>query len=51
MRELHLAHPQYGFDRHMGYPTVFHLQALREHGASANHRASFGPVARRLKRP
>jgi ribonuclease HII len=22
MRELHLAHPQYGFDRHMGYPTA-----------------------------
>ncbi|MEF8699348.1 MAG: ribonuclease HII [Candidatus Accumulibacter sp. UW26] len=46
MRELHLAHPQYGFDRHMGYPTAFHLQALREHGATAHHRGSFGPVAR-----
>jgi ribonuclease HII len=46
MRELHAAYPQYGFDRHMGYPTAQHLQALREHGASPEHRRSFGPVAR-----
>ncbi|KFB73203.1 MAG: Ribonuclease HII [Candidatus Accumulibacter phosphatis] len=46
MRELHVAYPQYGFDRHMGYPTAQHLAALREHGASPEHRRSFGPVAR-----
>ena len=45
MRELHTAYPRYGFDRHMGYPTVLHLQALREHGASPVHRRSFAPVA------
>ena len=45
MRELHLAYPHYGFDRHMGYPTAFHLQALREYGASPVHRRSFAPVA------
>lgn len=45
MRELHTAYPQYGFDRHMGYPTALHLQALREHGASPVHRRSFAPVA------
>ncbi len=45
MRELHAAYPQYGFDRHMGYPTALHLQALREHGASRVHRRSFAPVA------
>jgi ribonuclease HII len=50
MRELHAAYPQYGFDRHMGYPTALHLQALREHGASPHHRRSFGPVAR-LRQP
>jgi lipid-A-disaccharide synthase len=46
MLELHAAYPQYGFDRHMGYPTAQHLQALGEHGASPHHRRSFGPVAR-----
>lgn len=41
---LHEAHPQYGFDRHKGYPTQDHLAALREHGACAAHRRSFAPV-------
>lgn len=45
MLELHAEFPMYGFDRHMGYPTAFHLQALREHGASRVHRRSFAPVA------
>jgi ribonuclease HII len=45
MRELHAEYPQYGFDRHMGYPTAMHLQALRVHGASRVHRRSFAPVA------
>ncbi len=42
---LHAEYPMYGFDRHMGYPTAFHLQALREHGASPAHRRSYAPVA------
>jgi ribonuclease HII len=45
MLELHAQFPQYGFDRHMGYPTAVHLAALQVHGASPHHRRSFGPVA------
>jgi ribonuclease HII len=45
MLELHADFPVYGFDRHMGYPTAFHLQALREHGPSPVHRRSYAPVA------
>ncbi|WP_305075144.1 ribonuclease HII [Propionivibrio sp.] len=45
MLELHAEFPMYGFDRHMGYPTAFHLQALREHGPSRVHRRSYAPVA------
>lgn len=45
MLELHASYPQYGFDRHMGYPTAVHLKALREHGASPVHRRSYAPVA------
>ncbi len=44
MLRLHLEYPQYGFDRHKGYPTALHLEALRRHGASAIHRRSFAPV-------
>lgn len=46
MLKLHACYPQYGFDRHMGYPTAFHLQALREYGVSPVHRRSYAPVAR-----
>lgn len=45
MIELHARYPQYGFDRHMGYPTAVHLSALREYGASPVHRRSYAPVA------
>ncbi|PIQ14117.1 MAG: ribonuclease HII [Hydrogenophilales bacterium CG_4_9_14_3_um_filter_59_35] len=44
MLNLHLEYPQYGFDRHKGYPTALHLEALRRHGASEIHRRSFAPV-------
>jgi len=44
MQILHGLHPQYGFDRHKGYPTAAHLAALRAHGVSAVHRRSFAPV-------
>jgi ribonuclease HII len=48
MRALHQLHPQYGFDRHMGYPTPAHFAALQMHGASPVHRRSFAPVAAQL---
>ncbi|MCK0537645.1 ribonuclease HII [Alcanivorax quisquiliarum] len=46
MTALHERYPQYGFDRHKGYPTAGHLAALAEHGALREHRRSFAPVAR-----
>ncbi len=48
MIALHAQYPMYGFDRHMGYPTALHFEALRMHGASPVHRRSFGPVAAQL---
>jgi ribonuclease HII len=44
MLRLHGEHPQYGFDRHMGYGTEQHLAALRHHGPASCHRRSFAPV-------
>jgi ribonuclease HII len=46
--ELHLQHPEYGFDRHKGYGTAEHLRALQTHGPLPVHRRSFAPVARAL---
>ena len=50
MLHLHEAYPHYGFDRHMGYPTKFHMETLQKYGASPCHRKSFGPVALALSR-
>lgn len=36
--------PRYGFERHKGYGTPEHQQALARHGATAHHRRSFKPV-------
>ena len=47
MRELDLAHPGYGFARHMGYSTPEHFAALRKLGPSPIHRRSFAPVRER----
>jgi len=44
MRALAAACPQYGFERHKGYPTRAHIDALHRHGASIHHRRSFAPV-------
>ena len=41
MVDLHEAYPQYGFDRHKGYPTKAHYAALEVHGVSDVHRESF----------
>jgi ribonuclease HII len=45
MSELHRLYPHYGFERHKGYPTREHLQALRAYGPCVQHRRSFAPVA------
>ena len=44
MARLHERYPQYGFDRHKGYSTPEHFDALRRHGPCDIHRRSFDPV-------
>ncbi len=48
MKKLHCDYPDYGFDRHKGYPTKDHLARLAQHGPCPIHRQSFGPVKRVL---
>lgn len=44
MRELDRFYPQYGFAKHKGYGSQFHMQALMEFGPCPEHRMSFRPV-------
>jgi ribonuclease HII len=43
MLELHGQDPRYGFDRHKGYATRDHLDAVSRFGYSDAHRRSFRP--------
>lgn len=36
--------PQYGFERHSGYGTKIHKQAIEEHGPTSIHRMTFRPL-------
>jgi ribonuclease HII len=45
MTRLALAHPGYGFERHMGYSVPEHFAALARLGPTVHHRRSFAPVA------
>jgi ribonuclease HII len=44
MGQVGRAFPDYGFERHMGYSTPGHFEALRQHGPCEHHRRSFAPV-------
>jgi len=44
MQKIHLDFPEYGFDRHKGYPTKAHRKALAEFGPCPWHRKSFKGV-------
>ncbi|MFP1785803.1 ribonuclease HII [Lonsdalea quercina] len=48
MEALDLLFPHYGFAKHKGYPTPYHLEKLAMHGATHHHRRSFAPVKRAL---
>ncbi|MEE9172560.1 MAG: ribonuclease HII [candidate division NC10 bacterium] len=50
MADYHARYPAYGFDRHKGYGTDAHLQAIAEHGLSPIHRRTFSPV-RQIRLP
>ncbi|MDR0784963.1 MAG: ribonuclease HII [Treponema sp.] len=41
MMEYALLYPDYGYERHKGYPTKFHLQRLAEFGPSPIQRMTF----------
>ncbi|ACJ30201.1 Ribonuclease H [Shewanella piezotolerans WP3] len=44
MEALAAQYPEYGFEKHKGYPTKAHFEALAKYGILAEHRKSFRPV-------
>ncbi|MGM7606148.1 ribonuclease HII [Proteus mirabilis] len=48
MEQLDKLYPDYGFAKHKGYPTAFHMEKLASLGVTPYHRKSFAPVKRAL---
>lgn len=44
MKDIACDYPGYGFEKHMGYGTKEHLEALKTLGSTPYHRKSFAPV-------
>jgi ribonuclease HII len=41
MEKIALEYPQYKWEENMGYPTIFHRKAIKEHGFTPYHRLTF----------
>ena len=50
MQQAHERYPVYGFNRHQGYPTKAHREALRLHGPCELHRRTFRGVVELLEK-
>lgn len=50
MRELSKIYPEYGFEKHMGYCTKGHIQAVEKYGVLDIHRKSFSPIKKILEK-
>jgi len=44
MADFHDRYPEYGFNRHKGYPTKAHKEAIARHGVTPIHRLTFKGV-------
>lgn len=50
MENLANLFPMYGFEKHKGYVTKYHLEAIDKYGVCEHHRSSFAPVQRIIYR-
>ncbi|MCJ8345860.1 ribonuclease HII [bacterium] len=48
MKKLALEFPEYGMEKHMGYGTKQHMEALAQYGVLDCHRRSFRPVMKQI---
>lgn len=44
MKEISKTYPKYGFEKHVGYGTKKHIEAIQEFGICPIHRRSFSPI-------
>lgn len=51
MTKIAQAYPEYGFDKHMGYGTARHLEALQQFGPCPEHRYCYKPVKMACSNP
>lgn len=49
MEEMAQKYPWYGFEKNAGYGTKAHIEGLREHGITPEHRKSYAPIKEFLK--
>lgn len=49
MEEIGKKHPEYGWDKNAGYPTLAHRKAIRTHGVTEFHRRSFKQLPEQLE--
>lgn len=50
MENYALEYPEYGFEKHKGYVTKLHKEALEKYGVCPIHRKSFAPVQKILSK-
>ena len=46
MAKMDVKYPNYGFKKHKGYCTKFHVEALEKYGPCKIHRKTFSPVSK-----
>lgn len=49
MEALALEHPEYGWEKNKGYPTIEHRNAILKHGLTSHHRRTFRVTDPQLK--
>lgn len=51
MTQIATQYPVYGFEKHVGYGTALHRQALERFGPTPEHRKSFRPIQKYIANP
>lgn len=49
MKEYSIKYPKYGFEKHMGYGTKYHIEMIYKYGICEIHRKCFEPIKSLIK--
>jgi ribonuclease HII len=49
MENMAITFPEYGFEKHKGYGTAAHIEAIKRYGPCVEHRKSFEPIKSMLR--